>query len=390
MNESSETALSGLYRKHHSFEGFRGSGEDAIEVQKRRAIAALQDSDLRKRSARSPSWFSVLDRALEELLEGGDQARFRITQFIADEMQLLRDDELIRFLFHRFRYDVFPQLGELDDYPPYLQIEPTSICNYRCVFCYQTDAEFTKKSNGFMGTMTLDTYRRIIDAIDGNIEFLSLASRGEPTACKDLAAMLDYSRDRFLNLKLNTNASLLKEEHIHSILSGGVRTLVFSADAAEEPLYSQLRVNGKLDRVLKNVELFQKIRQTQYSTARIITRVSGVKFDDRQDFDAMNNLWGNYVDQVAFVKYNPWESIYDSKANGVQEPCTDLWRRMFVWFDGTANPCDSDYRSTLKVGTVYDSTLTELWHSETYAMLRQGHNSGSRQQIEPCRRCSVV
>ena len=68
----------------------------------------------------------------------------------------------------------------------------------------------------------------------------------------------------FLNLKLNTNASLLDERKTHAILQSGVKTLVFSADAAEEPLYSQLRVGGKLDQVLANVERFQKIRHTQY------------------------------------------------------------------------------------------------------------------------------
>ena len=33
---------------------------------------------------------------------------------------------------------------------------------------------------------------------------------------------------------------------IHAILAGGVKTLVFSADAADEKLYSELRVNGNL------------------------------------------------------------------------------------------------------------------------------------------------
>ena len=40
--------------------------------------------------------------------------------------------------------------------------------------------------------------------------------------------------------------------------------MVFSADAAEEPLYSQLRVRGKLKKVLENIERFQKIREVEY------------------------------------------------------------------------------------------------------------------------------
>ena len=103
--------------------------------------------------------------------------------------------------------------------------------------------------------MDINLFKNIIDAAEGNIEFLSLASRGEPLVSKAINEMLIYTEGKFLNLKLNTNASLLTEEKIHSILSGGVKTVVFSADAADEKLYSELRVNGNLKTVLKNIEL---------------------------------------------------------------------------------------------------------------------------------------
>ena len=97
-----------------------------------------------------------------------------------------------------------------------------------------------------MGKMDKSLFKSIIDQIEGNIEFISLASRGEPLANPDIPEMLEYCSNKFLNLKINTNASLLDEKKIHAILAGGVKTLVFSADAADEKLYSELRVNGNL------------------------------------------------------------------------------------------------------------------------------------------------
>ena len=88
-------------------------------------------------------------------------------------------------------------------------------------------------------------------------------------------------------------------------MSGGVKTVVFSADAADEALYAKLRVNGNLKNVLKNIEKFNKIKTTRYPNKKIITRVSGVKVNDSQDINAMQNIWGNLVNQVAFVDYNP-------------------------------------------------------------------------------------
>jgi len=207
--------------------------------------------------------------------------------------------------------------------------------------------------------------------------------------CKDIEKMLRYASGKFLNLKLNTNASLLTEKNIHAILSGGVKTVVFSADAAEEPLYSQLRVNGKLERVLKCIDLFHTIRTREYSSLKIITRVSGVRISDEQNLQSMEKVWGNLVDQIAFVQYNPWENIYQSEPNNIGTPCSDLWRRMFVWFDGKVNPCDTDYKSTLEVGNLNEG-LSSVWLSEKYQSLRNAHLNKARQVVEPCRRCSVV
>ena len=141
--------------------------------------------------------------------------------------------------------------------------------------------------------------------------------------------------------------SLLDEAKCLAILAGGVKTVAFSVDAADDPLYSKLRVNGKLSTILENIELFQKIRQTEYSSLPIITRIAGVKVSDEQDLDSMHKVWGDLVDQVAFVEYNPWENVYSQPSSGLDAACSDLWRRMFVWWDGKTNPCDVDYKSTL-------------------------------------------
>ena len=371
------------YQKHHSFDFFYSQKKTDIEEQQKRCLRLLEKIE-------GNSYFNeILSAAKKELTETQD-SKFKITTFIADEISLLEDSQIPNYLFHRYRYDVFPQEFRLDDYPPYLQIEPSSICNYQCVFCYQTDRNYFTKSSGKMGGMSLDLYKKITDEILGKVEFLSLASRGEPLLCKDMDSILEYVVGKHLVLKLNTNASMLNEKHIHAILAGGVRTVVFSADAAEEPLYSQLRVNGKLEKVLKNIELFQKIRETEYSKTKIISRVSGVKVQEEQAFDKMKQVWGGLVDQVVFVKYNPWENIYESEANGIQSPCSDLWRRMFVWFDGEVNPCDSDYRSTLSMGKFPEVSITDLWRKERYTDLRNAHLNKARQVVEPCKKCSVI
>jgi radical SAM protein with 4Fe4S-binding SPASM domain len=122
----------------------------------------------------------------------------------------------------------------------------------------------------------------------------------------------------------------------------------------------------------------------------VITRVAGVKVKDDQNMDAMLETWDGLVEQVAFVKYNPWENVYDSPVSNVNESCSDLWRRMFVWHDGKTNPCDTDYKSTLSVGTIHEHPLSQLWLSQGYESLRKAHQENNRETIEPCRRCTVI
>jgi len=376
------------YVKGDSFEAsFVARPTTTAEDQRVRCVSLLESRELDARTD------PVLDSALESLrkpIPNQGSRVFSISPFVAEELSRLDDSEVLHYLFHRYRYDRWPVDRVIDEFPPYVQIEPTSVCNFRCVFCYQTDEEFSSRDSSHMGSMSTETYKRVVDQIEGGVEFVSLASRGEPLMCRDLPEMLEYSRGKFLNLKVNTNASILTEERAHALLSGAVNTVVFSADAAEEPLYGQLRVGGKLDRVLRNIERFENIRQRDYSSVPLISRVSGVYVNESQDMTKMIELWGGMVDEISFVRYNPWENVYEAPLSGEESPCSDLWRRLFVWFDGTVNPCDTDYKSSLAVGHVSEATVSELWTGSAYTRLRQKHLSAGRGLVHPCNKCVVV
>lgn len=362
-------------------------GEGAVMAERARQLGerlAALDLDPHRRD--------VLDRAVRALTgrRAEGEPAFELRPHIIEELRLVSDEDLPRYLFYRYRYDVFPGTRQLDAFPPCVQVEPTSICNYRCVFCYQVDRNFTQGRHGHMGRMSLDTFRHVIDQLEGNVEAVTLASRGEPLLCPDIEQMLAYLQGKFLGLKVNTNAFHLDEAKAHALLQAEPNTVVFSADAADPELYARLRVNGKFDRVLENIRRFADIRRRHYPDSRTITRVSGVRFSDDQAFDSFQGFWSDLVDQVAFVAYNPWENSYDRPANDITTPCSDLWRRTFVWWDGRVNPCDVDYRSTLAVGNVLETPLSELWTGEAYQTLRQRHESGCRSTLSPCSGCTLV
>ncbi len=303
------------------------------------------------------------------------------------ELESIHDWELFRYLVYRYKYNLYPVLKIFDDYPPCVQIEPVSVCNFRCVFCYQADKTFSNKNFGYMGYMDLGLFKQVIDELEGNVESITLASRGEPTLHKQLGEMLEYMNGKFLAVKVNSNASLLNDKLIHTILSNDVQTLALSIDAADKELYEKLRVNGKFEKTLKNVERFNEIREKEYPTSRLVTRISGVKVNDIQNVDDMVEAWSPYADVVAFTNYTPWESSYENPINDIKLPCTELWRRLFVWWDGKVNPCDYDYKSLLSNWNVKDVGISEIWNSEYYKIFRKKHLNEQRSEYEPCKRC---
>jgi len=354
-----------------------------------RVIDLLAQSD-----QRPPHMADVLGRARRSLSARGafeGSPEFHLRPHVVDEVSRLNDEEVARYIFHRFRYDVFPMTKELDSYPPCVQVEPSSICNFRCVFCFQTDTLLTKPSEGHMGHMSLELFKATVDQLVGNVEFVTLASRGEPLLAKAFPEMMAYAKGKFLGLKINTNASRLTPSLSRAILDAQPSTVVFSMDAANPETYSQLRVRGDFEQVVANIRQFLEIKSHEFPDSRTITRVSGVEVGaDGQDPEELASFWQDLTDQVVFVRYNPWENSYDSKPNGITEPCSDLWRRTFVWWDGRVNPCDVDYRSWLSVGNITEASVSDLWQGTGYTALRDTHLRGQRQSLTPCAGCTVI
>ena len=256
--------------------------------------------------------------------------------------------------------------------------------------CYQSDKSFSVKSSGHMGYMNIDLFRKIVDEIEGKIEAVTFASRGEPTLSPILDEMLKYSYGKFLALKINTNATLLNEKKIHSLLSSDLQTIVFSIDEYNKENYEKIRVNAKFEKVISNLELFRTIKEKDYKDSKVQVRVSGVKINKDQDIEAISKFYKTFCDQVTLVNYNPWQSAYDNEINEIKDPCSELFRRIFIWWDGKVNPCDYDYKSYLSKWNAKEKSVKDIWNSEYYNKIRESHINQQRSDVEPCNRCIAV
>ena len=300
------------------------------------------------------------------------------------------ETDWVDYLVHRYKFRTFPKLQKVANFPPYLLIEPTSICNLRCVMCFQIDETFTRDKS-MMGLMSWELFTSVVDqAAENGCEAITMASRGEPTLHKRFGEMLHYIRKKgFLDTKINTNATLLNEALIRDILGSEVANVTFSVDAITAESYEKIRVRGKFDQVLDNVKLFNKIRAEDFPNSKTTTRISGVAVDPNQNPEEMEQFWSDLVDEVVIVPSLPrWDS-YNNPRFMRNEACEILYSRMYVWWDGTCNPCDFDYKSLLTVGNANTQSLVDIWKSEKYTRFRTLHENMRRSELNPCDRCPL-
>ena len=300
------------------------------------------------------------------------------------------ETDWVDYLVHRYKFRTFPKLQKVANFPPYLLIEPTSICNLRCVMCFQIDETFTRDKS-MMGLMSWELFTSVVDqAAENGCDAITMASRGEPTLHKRFGEMLHYIRKKgFLDTKINTNATLLNEALIRDILGSEVANVTFSVDAITAESYEKIRVRGKFDQVLDNIKLFNKIRVEDFPNSKTTTRISGVAVDPDQNPEEMEQFWSDLVDEVVIVPSLPrWDS-YNNPRFMRNEACEILYSRMYVWWDGTCNPCDFDYKSLLTVGNANTQSLVDIWKSEKYTRFRTLHENMRRSELNPCDRCPL-
>ncbi|MCH9015954.1 MAG: SPASM domain-containing protein [Gemmatimonadetes bacterium] len=141
--------------------------------------------------------------------------------------------------------------------------------------------------------------------------------------------------------------------------------------------------------MLRNVERFNEIRQTDYPGSGTTTRISGVAVEGTQDPEEMKAFWSNYVDQVTIGQEMPLADSYARVPVASSSVCRRLYESLYVWFDGVCNPCDFDYKSLLSPGNAKEQSITDIWLGKKFSRLRELHEARMRASLVPCDRCPL-
>ena len=292
-------------------------------------------------------------------------------------------DEYLKFR-QSFRNDANREKGT--DFPIYMVIEPSSFCNLRCTMCFQNDENLRKMEGG---NMDIALWEKVIDEASKNgCGALTIAGRGEPLINKNIVKMLDYLKDKFFEVKLNTNALLMNDDIMRSILRNDI-CVVFSAEGSNEAEYTGIRKGGDFNVLVANIKRFHQLREEEFPDSASRTRICGVSFESI-DSQKYYEFWKDLVDEVAITQYEERKDTYNNKRTIQESRCARLWQRVYVWWDGDVSPCDVDYLKKLNMGNANKESIKNIWNGERFMKIRQLHQCGKRDLVSPCDRCDFA
>ncbi len=259
--------------------------------------------------------------------------------------------------------------------PEIYQVEVTSACNLKCPFCPRFQY---KRKDQFLD---VSLAKKISERDLGNSYFVEFQFTGEPLLHPKLSTIIDFFKGK-VKVGLSTNG-LLIDKQINAICKLDYVTI--SVDSLVD--YEKVRVGGRKDKLLQNIELFLK-KKPSYLVVDL--QVIDLSKDFGLDFErAFSSL-------QEFVSKKKWDvnvravadcSIAVRKKQKVdcKDLCINPWFSVSVHADGDVVPCCFAFGKEYVYGNLNRSSLSEIWSSESVLQLREQHMS--RQYNQMCQKC---
>ena len=202
----------------------------------------------RKISTENPDSFSLLDNFLQT------------NRFPDDKLSELKDkNETLNNL------EILLQKTEIESIPPYLEIEMTSFCNFRCVMC-------SRSMMKFLHTQQNDQQILQISKLLPFVKYVTIAGVGEPCASKKLDILSKMLGLFKCSTLMFTNGSLL-----HNQLDAASRfsRVNISFDGPNEKILSAQRRKSKFNSIVANIQkLIAKGTNTVVAFSVVVSRIN--------------------------------------------------------------------------------------------------------------------
>lgn len=289
-------------------------------------------------------------------------------------------------------------------------IEPSSLCNFRCIQCFQSmrvDSYFTQNR----GNMTMPCFHRVIQQLQDwpgpKIKVLKLSLYGEPLVNPSFCEMLRLAQDANIaeRIETTTNASLLRGKIAEKLVEYKLDYLRVSIYASNQDRHRQITGSPmKLERIHENLRVLREIKKTRGSERPFVS----CKMLDAYgpENDRFMELYQDVADELYLDKPHNWikvdeadfiNSYYRDEAASVitdikehathRVACPMAFTTMAIRSNGEVSPCCVDYIGGTNLARADDGNLQAIWNSSAWYEFQKMQLEGRNHENFSCCRC---
>lgn len=310
---------------------------------------------------------------------------------------------------------------------PYkIELEHTTVCNKKCIFCEHTHWHEKSTSIG------LEQFRRIIDPLPG-LKWVNITGEGSSFLNREFVKMIEYARRRHLNVNFVDEFDFFEEDMARKVIELGLNSIYVSFDGATKKTYEKVKQGCSYDKALANIRRLLQLKAEMRSPFPVIHFryiITTLNYHEMPEFIELISSLPNRgaMARVEFVGlltfpgieqyYMPIDRIPEeiirrtyenvlkhrinlhfSHASGKLPPITNCcaWAEPYVLIGGEVISCCaiimSNRRQFLRehsFGNVYETSISAIWNSRKFRDFRQMVvNSGGQVPIS-CNECRAT
>lgn len=307
--------------------------------------------------------------------------------------------------------------GTMEDYrskTPYVfNIETTNVCNMTCRMCPRTTL-MTRKT----GIIEDSDFKSLLDQIKphDNQDFqlfknficdeygikendrsedafyfyrisrcLTLHGYGEPLLDPHIVSRVQQCSERNIPSYFSCVPANVTLEMMKHLMEEGLSVIKFSLDELSDE--GQRAVRGHRNNYTESIEkilsiISYKKLNPQIDTEIVITMLSfSEESKEMEKQKAFIDLWHDHP-VYAYIKsqdnrwYYKYSGNYRNRSHYERQYCEFPWTSLSVMSNGTVVPCTQDYNAEMKMGSVKEDRIYDIWNGPEYARLRHYHITG--------------
>lgn len=295
------------------------------------------------------------------------------------------------FGFASEAYYQFPNIVNLEVY--------RGKCPCKCIHCPVGRVEYENREERF-GThaISLSLFSKVIKEMEKyQHSTIRIHSVGEPLLWPELVPALRILHETKVRSWIFTSL-ITNDKSVLNALCECCDIVEVSVNSCSRSDYLQTKGIDSYDVVVDNLHYMIEYISSHNLKTRIV--LSRVQSDSKEMDDAFVSYWkatGLCAD--AFVrKYHNYNNLLEerSEIHSSKVPCLVHWMRFNIAYDGTVVTCFNELfhpvlREDVVLGNLNDSTIHEIWHSDSMMNLRyaelHGYGGSSYDEDFPCRNC---